>query len=89
MNIAWYDLVGTTGVVMILVAYFLAQTERVSSQSLGYSTTNLVGSVLIAISLLYDFNLASFIIEVAWISISLYGIVRARRVADVVNNGTL
>ncbi len=89
MNIAWYDLVGTTGVVMILVAYFLAQTQRVSSQSLGYSAINLVGSVLIAISLLYDFNLASFIIEVAWISISLYGIVRARRVAHDATRGTL
>ena len=83
MNIAWYDLVGTTGVVMILVAYFLAQTQRVSSQSLGYSAINLVGSVLIAISLVYDFNLASFIIEIAWISISIYGIVRARRTTGI------
>ena len=87
MNIAWYDLVGTTGVVMILVAYFLAQTQRISSQSLGYSVINLVGSVLIAISLVYDFNLASFIIEIAWISISIYGIVRARRVAHDANRG--
>ena len=81
MNLAWYDLVGTTGVAMILVAYFLLQTERISGQSLGYSVINLVGSVFIAISLMYDFNLASFIIEVAWIAISLYGIARARRAA--------
>lgn len=80
MNIAWYDLVGTAGVVSILLAYFLLQTERWSGQSLSYSLVNLIGSVMITISLIYDFNLSSFIIEVAWIAISIYGIVRARRV---------
>ena len=79
MNVAWYDCVGTIGVVMILVAYFLAQTERLSGQSMGYSVVNLVGSIMITVSLVYDFNLSSFIIEMAWISISVYGIVRARR----------
>ncbi len=81
MNFAWYDCVGTIGVVMILIAYFLAQTERLSGQSMGYSVVNLIGSILITVSLVYDFNLSSFVIEVAWISISVYGIVRARRSA--------
>lgn len=79
MNIAWYDVVGTTGVALILVAYFLLQTERWSGQSVGYSVVNLIGSLMITVSLLYDFNLSSFIIEMAWIAISIYGIVRARR----------
>lgn len=79
MSLAWYDLVGTAGVVLILVAYFLLQTERWSGQSLSYSLVNLLGSLMITVSLLYDFNLSSFIIEVAWIAISIYGIVRARR----------
>ncbi len=79
MNFAWYDFVGTLGVILILVAYFLLQTERLSGQSVGYSVVNLVGSLLITVSLIYDFNLSSFIIEMAWIAISLYGIVRARR----------
>lgn len=79
MNLAWYDFVGTLGVILILVAYFLLQTERLSGQSVSYSVVNLVGSLLITVSLVYDFNLSSFIIEMAWIAISLYGIVRARR----------
>lgn len=78
MNIAWYDVVGTSGVVLILAAYFLLQTERWSGQSLSYSLVNLIGSLMITVSLIYDFNLSSFIIEVAWIAISIYGIVRAR-----------
>ena len=83
MNFAWYDVVGTIGVVMILIAYFLLQTERLSGQSVGYSVVNLVGSLMIAVSLLYAFNLSSFIIEIAWIAISIYGIVRARRATPV------
>jgi paired small multidrug resistance pump len=83
MHIAWYDVVGTVGVVLILIAYFLLQTERWSGQSLRYSLVNLVGSLMITVSLIYDFNLSSFIIEVAWIAISIYGMVRARRATRV------
>ncbi len=86
MNIAWYDLIGTGGVVLILVAYFLLQTERWSGQSLSYSLVNLIGSLMITVSLIYDFNLSSFIIEVAWIAISIYGIVRARRLPESAEN---
>ena len=81
MTITWHDLVGTLGVIMILVAYFLLQTERLSGQSISYSVVNLLGSLMITVSLVYHFNLSSFIIEMAWIAISIYGIVRARRSA--------
>ena len=76
MTIEWYDYVGTSGVVVILVAYFLLQTERLSSTDLSYSVVNLIGAAFIAISLLYDFNLSAFIIELFWIAISFYGILR-------------
>jgi len=76
MNLAWYDVVGTLGVALILVAYFLLQTERWASHGMIYLTTNLVGSVLIAVSLIYDFNFSAFLIEIAWIAISIYGMVR-------------
>ena len=76
MTIEWYDYVGTSGVVVILVAYFLLQTERLSSTDLSYSVVNLIGSAFIAISLLFDFNLSAFIIELFWIAISFYGILR-------------
>ena len=78
MHIAWFDVVGTSGVALVLLAYYLLQTGRWSGHSLPYLMANLVGSVLLAVSLLYTFNLASFIIELAWIAISVYGILRRR-----------
>ena len=39
-------------------------------------STNATGAILILVSLLHDFNLSSFVIEIAWLLISLYGLTR-------------
>ncbi|MGR8946992.1 MAG: CBU_0592 family membrane protein [Gammaproteobacteria bacterium] len=72
----WYDAVGISGVTIILIVYYLLQTERMRSDQLAYSVVNLLGAVLICVSLYYQFNLASFVIEIFWILISVIGIVR-------------
>ncbi len=76
MSYAWYDLVGNIGVFLILLCYLLLQMERLKVTSLSYSVMNAVGAILIIVSLCYTFNLSSFIIELAWLSISLYAIAR-------------
>jgi len=84
MNLAWYDLVGLAGTLTILVAYFLLQSGRLQGNGLGYQLLNLFGAGGILVSLLGGFNLSVFLLEAAWMAVSLYGIVRtlrARRVA--------
>lgn len=76
LNFAWYDAIGIIGVAIILVVYYLLQVERMKSDELIYSVINLVGALLIVVSLMYSFNLASFVIEICWIAISIIGIVR-------------
>ncbi|MEO1289118.1 MAG: hypothetical protein AAFV93_15245 [Chloroflexota bacterium] len=71
-----YNIIGTIGVALILITYFLLQTNRIQSDELSYSILNFLGSGLILISLFYEFNLPSFIVEVAWVLISLMGIIR-------------
>ena len=73
---AWHDAIGILGVTIILIVYYLLQVERMKSDELVYSVTNLLGALLIVVSLMYTFNLASFVIEIFWIAISLIGIVR-------------
>ena len=87
MTLEWYDFVGTTGVVIILATYFLLQTERLSSTDVIYSLLNLIGAALIALSLLFDFNVSAFIIEIAWMAISVYGIIRSARGKDETASG--
>lgn len=70
------DIIGIGGVVLVLLAYFLLQTGAVKADELRYPLINLAGAVMILVSLTRTFNLASFIIEICWIGISLYGIAR-------------
>ena len=72
----YYDVAGTTGVILIVVSYFLLQTGRMRSNSLRYSVNNAVGAALILFSLYFEFNVSAFLIEFFWLLISIVGIVR-------------
>ncbi|RKQ69375.1 hypothetical protein DES40_2175 [Litorimonas taeanensis] len=74
-----YDAIGILGVSFVLLSYGLLQIEKIDPKSMLYSAMNLCGAVLILVSLYFSFNLASFIIEIAWLSISAYGLIKAWR----------
>lgn len=74
---AWHDFVGNVGVALIVGTYFLLQVRRMESRSIAYSLLNALGAVLIIVSLVFDFNLSSMVIEIFWLGISAFGIVRA------------
>ena len=68
------DAIGMAGTVLVVVAYYLLQLERVTANSLTYNVMNLVGASFLLISLCFTFNLASFVIELFWIGASLIGL---------------
>ena len=76
---SWPDALGAVGAALIILAYFLNQQRRLSSEDWRYPATNLGGAALILISLWYEPNLPSVVIETFWVLISLYGIARSRR----------
>ena len=71
---SWYDILGTLGVAIIILTYILLQIERVRSDQLIYSLLNAIGAALILVSLYFDFNLPSVVVEFFWLVISLFGI---------------
>lgn len=79
LDVAIADAVGMMGAALIVVAYFLLQTGRLEAHSLSYSVANGLGASAILFSLLFEFNLSAFAIEVFWLAISLYGVSRALR----------
>lgn len=79
MGYSLSDFVGNVGVALIILAYLGLQLGRLEARGLAYSVANAVGAVLVIVSLLFDFNLSAFIIEVFWVVISLIGIERWRR----------
>ena len=74
MSFAWYDILGTLGVAIIIITYVLLQLERIRSEQLLYSLLNAIGATLIIISLYFSFNLSAFLVEFFWLLISLFGI---------------
>jgi predicted membrane protein len=76
MQLSLTDLIGIIGVFVIIVAYMLLQLEKMDAKDLTFSILNTLGALLIIISLLYDWNLASFLMEAIWMLISLYGMLK-------------
>ncbi len=77
MSYTWHDVLGSIGVAIVLAAYFLLQLERVSATRPLYLIANGLGALLILVSLVNEFNLPAFLIEAAWLLISLYGLGRS------------
>lgn len=70
---------GVVGVGLILLAYILMQMERVHARGRAYNGLNFIGSLLVMLSLLEQWNLATFIIELVWSAVSAVGLWRAFR----------
>lgn len=76
MNLNWFDLAGFIGVVLIVIAYLLLQLNKLPSSAPSYSLLNALGAFLVMVSLVFDFNLAAFLMEAFWFLISLLGLLR-------------
>jgi hypothetical protein len=70
------DIGGVVGVVLMLVAYALAQLGRLRVDDLPALLMNLVGASLVMLSLLFKFNLSAFLMEAAWAVVALFGLVK-------------
>ena len=69
------DVIGLTGVALLIVTYALLQLDKIDPKGFWYSFNNLLVAILVTVSLVYTPNLASIVIEVFWFLISLYGVV--------------
>ena len=78
MIIDIHDVIGAIGVTLIIATYFALQAGRLRT-GFRYSLLNGVGAAMILYSLIFDFNLAAFLVEFFWLAISLYGIYRSLR----------
>ena len=76
MDYSWFDLIGNTGVLLMVVAYLLLQLEKLSGSAVSYLLLNALGTILVMISLTFRFNLSAFLMEAFWLLISLYGLMK-------------
>ncbi|CAM0998848.1 Permease [Rhodanobacter sp. Root179] len=77
MSFFWYDWAGYLGVALVLLAFFLLQERKLQGSGLVYQLMNVLGAIGVMLSLGFgSFNLSAFIMQVAWLLIGGYGIVR-------------
>ncbi len=79
MTLDGSTLLGFVGVVMVLAAYFANQQRWLRSDDWPFPLANMIGSCLMMVSLLSEWNLPSFVINGAWAAISLWGLVKGAR----------
>ncbi|MDO8295270.1 MAG: hypothetical protein Q7T19_02400 [Caulobacter sp.] len=73
---AWTDVVGVAGVLLILVAYAGAALGKLDVKGVPSLGANFLGASLILLSLTVDFNLSAVLMEGSWALVSLAGLAR-------------
>lgn len=75
-DIPWGHFLGLAGVAVYIGAYFALQAGLVRGQGYVYAGLNTAAACLVLISLAENFNLPSAVIQVTYIAISVFGMVR-------------
>jgi hypothetical protein len=68
--------VGLVGMSCVVGAYYTIERGKYTRDDPAYYIINLIGAILLTISLFFNFNLGSFVIEIFWMAISINGLRR-------------
>ncbi len=68
--------IGIGGVALYLLAYALLQLGLLRGSGYSYTLLNMSAASCVLVSLLEEFNLSSFLIQISWILISIVGLFR-------------
>ena len=71
-----FTFAGIVGTAIIVAAYFANQQGWLMAEDWRYSFANLVGAILILLSLFTAWNLPAAVMEGFWALISVYGLVK-------------
>lgn len=74
-----YIVCGLIGTACFVVAYFATLQGWMSASDWRFPAVNLMGALLVMVSLIDAWNLPSVVLECFWGAISIYGLVRSVR----------
>ena len=75
-----YQIIGVCGFFAYMIGFAGLQFGWLDGNGCAYCLSNIAGATLVLISLYHTFNLASAMIQVAWIILGLVGLYRRRGV---------
>jgi hydrogenase/urease accessory protein HupE len=75
------DLIGFAGSFFI-VAAFAYSNLTTNMNALWFNVSNFVGAALLTVSLTVNYNLPTMVLEIVWMAIAVFGIIKALRARD-------
>lgn len=66
--------IGVLGFILYVGGFFLVQNRMICGNGIAYPLSKVIAACFVLISLYVDFNLASFLIQVSYIGIGLFGL---------------
>ena len=72
------DAGGWIGAVLILIAYFLVSTRKLTGDATAYQLMNLVGGSFLVINTIYYGAYPSSCVNLVWIGIAAYTMIRTK-----------
>ena len=69
----WSDFIGLSGMLLLVLTFFLLQTDRIDPKGFYYSFFNLLVAVFLGINLYYKPVLANIVLEIFWATMSCWG----------------
>lgn len=79
MQANFLNAIGILGAAVCLLAYASVQLGHLNGNGRTYTVLNTIGAALVLLSLSGDFNMASAIIQVSWLSIGCFSLLARRR----------
>jgi len=70
------DWIGAIGVAILLIAFFLNLTHRISTESTLYIALNLIGAFVAMIASIMLHFVPFIILELAWVIVSAYSLIK-------------
>lgn len=71
------QIIGVLGAIIYLASYFLLQAGWIKGEGNVYAGMNMLAAACVLYSLSTKFNIGSFLIQVSFILLSIYGIIRS------------
>ncbi len=75
ISINIYPLLGWTGTLSYLMAYFLLSINKIKSNQLIYHTLNILGAIGLTANAVYYADLPNVVVNIAWGVIALMSII--------------
>lgn len=77
------NIIGWTGTVLMIIAFFLVSTDRVKSNYVSYQLMNLFGAAFLGIYVFCQRAWPALIFEIIWVLIAIYAMIKNSNPMDI------